>query len=102
MPRARLRRIDDGRLRTIVGPMHPPGPGLVALDAGLYNARALVTLPDGSVLAGGDDGRLLLVDDGVVKGLAVRAPFTDDWFGWLRGAGAATPGRVLAVALRPE
>lgn len=46
--------------------------------------------------------RLLLVDDGVIAGLAVRAPFTDDWFGWLRGTGAATPGRVLAVALRPE
>jgi hypothetical protein len=46
--------------------------------------------------------RLLLVDDGAVAGLAVRAPFTDDWFGWLRGTGAATPDRVLAVALRPE
>lgn len=46
--------------------------------------------------------RLLLVDDGVIAGLAVRAPFTDAWFGWLRGAGAATPGRLLAVALRPE
>jgi hypothetical protein len=32
----------------------------------------------------------------------VRAPFTDDWFGWLRGTGAATPDRVLAVALRPQ
>lgn len=46
--------------------------------------------------------RLLLVDDGTLAGLAVRAPFTDEWFGWLRGAGTPTSGSLFAVALRPK
>jgi len=93
---ARLRRIDDGRLRTIVGPMHPPGPGLVALDAGLYNARALVTLPDGSVLAGGDDGRLLLVDDGVTVVAGGGGDF--DVPGLTPAAELALPGVITGLA----
>jgi hypothetical protein len=46
--------------------------------------------------------RLLLVEDGVVRGLAVRAPFGDGWRGWMTGVTANPPRAVLAVALRPE
>lgn len=46
--------------------------------------------------------RLLLAEDGAPAGLAVRAPFHDEWFGWLQGAGTAPVGRIRAAALRRE
>lgn len=82
-------------------PTHPPEPTAELAVRGIDNRLGE---PGREVRFRGPTAhdRLLLVDGGTVAGLAVRAPFTDEWFGWLRGAGAVTPGRVLAVALRPE
>jgi DNA-binding beta-propeller fold protein YncE len=57
-----IRRIDlDGTLTTIVGAVHPIGPGPFAA-AKLYASRALVALPDDKLVSVGDFGRALLLD----------------------------------------
>jgi sugar lactone lactonase YvrE len=94
---ARLRRLENGRLRAIVGPVHPPGPGLAVADAALYNARALVVLPDGAILAGGDEGRLVHIDDAVVV-VAGGGDVASEVPGLTAAADLALPGLITGLA----
>jgi sugar lactone lactonase YvrE len=59
---SQLRRVDaGGTLTTVVGAVHPAGPGPFA-SAKLYASRALAALPDERLVSVGDFGRALALD----------------------------------------
>jgi len=76
---ARIRRLQpDGRLQTVVGPVHPQGPGFRFLDAvRLYHPTTLARLGPSDILAGGAFGRVVRIDDptvAVVVGIDTDLP----------------------------
>lgn len=76
---ARVRRLrPDGRLETVVGPVHPIGPGFRFLDAvRLYHPKTLARIGPADILAAGAFGRVVRIDDpsvAVVVGIDTDLP----------------------------